>query len=192
MNSYIAFDDSYSAVWDILFHDTTMLSKCTESGMKFIILGSDLEDFLKEHQEPGTSHVPTRPAGSVSYLALAVLNENRLRFTEAGWGSFRASLQPHQYDAGNYEASFDNVAAKLNVHQLLYNTLHREVIVTEPDRLFWEYYKSGFILTLSTCASMYEGHIGGGYIRQDSNQHYEIEIDISGRRRMWCIRKLWG
>jgi hypothetical protein len=182
--SYIHHGNSYdSTIWKLLFQNTELLDECGKSGMKFIILGTDLQNVI----EPDGF---LRPTDGIPVLAIAAIStgEHR-RFTKAGWDRFIDSLQPHSYNEEKYEVQFNSLKIKLNVYDLFYKTLSDQTIVIEsPERLFYEFYKSGTMLTFSTCATMYGGGLQSdknndypGPISQEGDGRYQIQLNHSER-----------
>lgn len=179
--SYIYHDDRYdSTIWKLLFRNTECLDRLGESGMKFIILGTDLQ-YVIEPNGWGSGLI-----GGIPVLAIA--NISTAKLTEAGWNVFIDSLEPHSYDEENYEVKFDSLNIKLNVYNLFYETVSSHTIaINGPERLFYDYYKSGTILTFSTCATMYKG---GLQLDRDNNyrgpiskegESYWIQLNYYGR-----------
>ncbi|KFY26175.1 hypothetical protein V491_01404 [Pseudogymnoascus sp. VKM F-3775] len=119
---------------------------------------------------------------------LAIANISTAKLTEAGWNVFIDSLEPHSYDEENYEVKFDSPNIRLNVYNLFYKTVSSQTIaINGPERLFYDYYKSGTILTFSTCATMYKG---GLQLDRDNNyrgpiskegESYWIQLNYYGR-----------
>lgn len=194
--SYICHGDSYdSTIWELLFQRTKSLDEWGESGMKFIILGTDLQYVI----EPDGWAL--RPTGGISALAIATIST--AKFTEVGWNKFIDSLQPHFYDEEKYEVKFNSLDIKLNVYNLFYKTVSSKnispqtIAIKRPELLFYEYYKSGTMLTFSTCATMYRGGLQldrdndcPGPISQEGDASYRIQLNISGQDCTLCIRQL--
>jgi hypothetical protein len=179
--SFIHHGDDYdSTIWKLLFRNTDRLDEWGKSGMKFIILGSELQSVL----EPDGW---IKPTDGIPVLAIAALSTGR--FTKAGWDIFINSLQPHSYNEEKYEIQFNSLNIKLNVYNLFYTTSsHKTILIESPERLFYEYYKSGTMLTFSTCATMYGGGLQSdgdndypGPILQESYGCYRIQLNYSGR-----------
>jgi hypothetical protein len=195
----------YEAIWEILFQDIKVVDECSKVGLNLIILGSDLPDIISTYR--GETHCPTRPKDSTPELILAALNTNKRQLSKAGWHSFRTSLHPHSYDEGKYEINFTSLNVKLNIHSLIYNTLHQDIFVMEPERLFWRYFKSGLFEVISTCATMYKGHLEMDYGKHNKDQvkvysssailehsipgAYRVELKYCGRLYHWALLPLW-
>jgi hypothetical protein len=147
-----------------------LLDYCGKIGMKFIILGIDLQSII----EPNGV---LRPTDGIPVLAIAaILTGERRRFTKAGWDIFMDSLQPHSYNEEKYEVQFNSPRINLNVYDLFYKTSsHQTIVIKSPERLFHEYYKSGTMLTFSTCATIY-----GGGLQSDADNNYPGPISQEG------------
>ncbi|KAH8800803.1 hypothetical protein F5884DRAFT_890501 [Xylogone sp. PMI_703] len=182
--SYIHHGDDYdSAVWKLLFQNTESLDKWDKFGIKFVILGTDLQSVIEPDGFWG-------PADGIPLLAITAIPTGKpFRFTKAGWDRFIGSLQPHSYDEGKYEVQFNSLKIKLNVYNLFYETLsHQTIVIKSPERLFNEYYKSGTMLTFSTVATMYGGGLQSnedngcpGPISKEGDGSYQIHLNHSGR-----------
>ena len=77
--SYIHHDDSYdSTIWKLLFQNTELLDECGKYGMKFIILGTDLQNVI----EPDGF---LRPTDGIPVLAIAAISTGKhCWFSKAG------------------------------------------------------------------------------------------------------------
>jgi hypothetical protein len=199
--SYIAVGENnqYTGIWKILFQDTQVLDQCTKYGIRLTIIGWDLEDAIKDYEQPDRAHSAYRHEGN-AYLALAAVSEQRRCLSENGWRRFKDSLQPHSYDEGKHEIKFINLKVTLNIHSFIYHALHTAIIVTNPSRLFWEYYKSGLQLTYATCATTYGGGleyddkglvIPGPIRKYPDLRRYKIKLNIAGKLHQLEIRPLW-
>lgn len=192
MWSYINHGDIYdSTIWKLLFRKIESLDEWGKSGMKFIILGRDLQYSI----EPDGWAL--RPTDGIPVLAIATISTGK--FTEVGWKIFIDSLQPHSYDEENYEVKFISPKITLNVYNLFYKTVSSQTIaIKSPERLFYEYYKSGTMRTFSICATMYKGGLQTdtnscpGPISQEDDASYRIRLNYSGRVCKLCIRQPSG
>lgn len=185
--SYIYLNNKYDSIWKLLFRNTECLDKWGKSGTKFVILGTDLEG-IPEPDGFFVTHERTR------VLAIAVISTGT--FTKAAWDIFIGSLQVHTFDEENYEVLFEGPNVKLNVYSLFYRTQSRRtILIKDPELLLYNYFKSGTVLTLSTCATTYGGGLRGtadvdnspGPILEDDNGGYLIKLNHSGQAYQLCI-----
>lgn len=150
-------DENASTIWKMLFESTEFLDQRGKEGLKFLILGIDLESILR----PDSSWTLLSKGQPV--LAIAILaTKNPRRLTRSGWGNFLKALKPHTYDPENYEIKFEfkDLKITLNAYNLFYDTKNQqEIIMRDPDRLFWSKYNSGDVLELSTSAIIYKGRL---------------------------------
>ena len=55
-----------------------------------------------------------------------------------------------------HEIEFPETQITLNIFNFLYNSTHRQIIVTvEPSKIIYDYYKSGTMLMASASANTY-------------------------------------
>lgn len=109
MASYLCSSEEFDSIWKVLFQKTEPLDTWSESGMKFLILGTNLQ-FVIDPNDPFCTPLE----GDDPVLAIATLSTGK--FTTAGWDTFRDCLRPHSYNEENYEIQFTSLNVKLNVY----------------------------------------------------------------------------
>jgi hypothetical protein len=112
-------DEKASTIWKMLFESTEFLDQRGKEGLKFLILGIDLEGILR----PDLSWAFM--SNGQPELAIAILaTKDPRRLTRSGWGNFLKALKPHTYDPENYKIKFEfkDLKITLNVYNLFYDT----------------------------------------------------------------------
>lgn len=83
----------------------------------------------------------------------------------------------------------------LNIYSLIYTGINDGVLVANPERLIYEYYKSGQILVLSTSANTYKEkrqdttgyNCPGPITHRHSGRGYTLELVIARSKRHFDI-----
>jgi hypothetical protein len=185
MASYICSSKDFDSIWKILFRKTEPLDTWSKCGMKFLILGTNLQFVIDPNDIFCTPLEGDDPV-------LAIANLCTGKFTTAGWDIFRDCLHPHSYNEENYEIQFTSLNVKLNVYNLYHKTLsHGKIAIKKPQRLFHDKFDSGDVYTISTSVTVYGGGIEewdednfGSEIPGPISQHgidYRIKLKHSGQ-----------
>lgn len=170
----------YNDAWSLIFRDMYFLDQCWEKKIFFSLMG-DLD-------EPD-------PMYENRCMALIVTNDSQYRFSRHSWKIFRDALRPHTYQQSDAVIKFSDVRIELNIYAFLYASIHHDTLLTNPNRIVHDYYKSGTMLIYCTSMNTYReavpeatGYVDPGPItRSENGRGYVVQFDIACRRRRLTI-----